>query len=257
MLVGYAAAFPTILIYEKRRRSGMSSEMTAFSGDERWSETKSRLKKVEDRIRKSSNPDEKQILSAQKRTLETELRGLEWKIKESEMTKMHNASKENARDLWAQSEKSQSDDNQVEELEEHSNRKHLIKIVREAQGILQNEPFASINIALIPLANDLKTHYKILKESLEKENLDRTILSDYWASWMVLSSLVKGVAIDSELAKYTSDEFRPKLKKLIESIERATALHREQSAVSKDITNDSEYLKVPDVDKSEFNNLDV
>ncbi|MHB2037651.1 MAG: hypothetical protein ACYCPW_13060, partial [Nitrososphaerales archaeon] len=72
----------------------MSSEKTDFSSDERWSETKSKLKKVEDRIRNSSNPDRKQVLLAQKRTLETELRGLEWKIKESEMTKAYNASKE-------------------------------------------------------------------------------------------------------------------------------------------------------------------
>ena len=128
MLVGYAASFPAILIYEKKRRNGLSSEMTAFSGDERWSETKSRLKKVEGRIRKSSNPDEKQVLLVQKRSLETELRGLEWKIKESEMTKMYNASKENTRDLWAQTKPNQSDDNQVEELEKYSNRKHLLKI---------------------------------------------------------------------------------------------------------------------------------
>lgn len=235
----------------------MSSEMTSFSGDERWSETKSRLKQVEDRIRKSSNPDEKQGLLAQKRTLETELRGLEWKIKELEMTKMYNASKENTRDLWAQAKQSQSDDNQMEEFEEHLNRKHLIKIVREAQGILQNEPFASFKIALIPLTNDLKTHYKILKKRLEKENLDRSILSDYWATWIVLSSLIKGDSIDSELAKYTSDEYRAKFKKLIESAEEAKALHREWLASSKDPLNDSEYMKLPDVDKSELNNLDV
>ena len=122
---------------------------------------------------------------------------------------------------------------------------------------MQNEPFASFKIALIPLANDLKTYYKILKEKFEKENFDRSILSDYWASWMVLGSLIKGVCIDSEWVKYTSDEYRPKFKKLIESAEEAKALHLEDFASTKDLLNDSEYLKVPDVDKSEFNNLDV
>jgi len=258
MLVGYAACFPAILIYEKRRRNGMSSEMTEFSGDERWSETKSKLKKVEDRIRNSSNPDEKQVLLAQKRTLETELRGLEWKIKESEMTKAYNASKENTRDLsWIPAKPAQSDNNQVEEREKYSNRKHLLKIVREAQSIMQNEPFASFKIALIPLANDLKTHYKILKEKSEKNNFERSILSDYWASWMVLSCLINGVSIDYELPKYTSDEYRPRFKKLIESAEQAKALHLEEFAASKDLLNDSEYSERADVDKSELSNLDV
>ena len=238
MLVAYAACFPAILIYEKRRRNSMSSEKIDFSGDERWSETKSKLKKVEDRIRNSSNPDEKQVLLAQKRTLETELRGLEWKIKESEMTKAYNAFKENARDPWVQAKPKLSDDDQVEELEEPLNRKHLIKIVREAQSILQNEPSTSIKIALTPLANDLKTHYKILKERLEGENLEKSILSDYWASWMVLSCLIKGVPVNSDMTKYTSDEYRPKFEQLLES---AKALHHEEYAASKDLLNDSEY----------------
>ena len=122
---------------------------------------------------------------------------------------------------------------------------------------MQNEPFASLKIALIPLANDLKTHYKILKEKSEKDNFERSILSDYWASWMVLSSLIKGVCIDSELAKYTSDEYRPRFKKLIESAEQTKALHLEGFTASKDLLNDSEYWKRADVDKSELNNLDV
>jgi hypothetical protein len=231
MLVGYAASFPVILIYERRKRSASSKETINFSEDERWSSAKSELEKVEDRIRRCESAEEKKSLTAQKLSLESNLRKLEWQIKESDLTKLYNASKENVRELPGATKPNRPDNYDGEERDEQfSDRKFLLKLVKEAESVMRNEPFQSLKDALIPVANDLRAHYNNLRRKNEGENTKNTILSNYWVTWWTLNHLIERIQVDSDIAKYTSDDYRPKFQKFLRTVRYLEALHQEEFA---------------------------
>lgn len=183
-----------------------------FSVDDRWSKTKSAVEKLSDRISKTKNQTERKSLQVQKLSLETELRRLEWQLKESDMTQMYNAARGNLRRLDDLAEGSDAKVGQSES--EKKNRDFLLKVVKNIEKTIKDEPPASKKETLIPIMNDLKAHYNILK----KRKHDDAMLSDYFVTWATLSSFVRGSPLDKKLLEFASSGFRSKLDKLHHSI---------------------------------------
>ncbi len=209
-----AALFPALIVREKNNVKNQALHHD-FSVDERWSKTKSAVEKLSDRIDKTKNQAERRSLQVQKLSLETELRRLEWQLKESDMTQMYNAAKGNLRRLDDPkniAEESDTADGQSES--EKKNHDFLLRIVKNVEKTLKDEPPASMKETLVPMMNDLRAHYNILK----KRRRDDSTLSDYFVTWATLSSFVRGSPPDKKLIGYASSGFKGKLEKLQHSI---------------------------------------
>ncbi|MGH2639937.1 MAG: hypothetical protein ACRDF4_11770 [Rhabdochlamydiaceae bacterium] len=221
MLVGYAASFPAMMIYEKnRQRAGATSSSRALSEDERWSRAKIRLEKVDDKIKKAKSRAEGQSLLLEKRSLENELRRIEWEIRESDMTQLFNATRGNLKRLSGVT--SKDDRHELvsgKEEQQFSEQKFLLSIAKDAESVVHDEPRPSLKAALKPIACDLKAHYNVLKKKKDIESSSNGILSDYWVTWMALSCLIDGVPVDSGLVKYSSEDYRPRFTRFVKSIQ--------------------------------------
>lgn len=210
LLFAAFALFGAILVNEKSNLLGRVPNANP-TADESWSKTKKELDKVRDNIDRTKSPEQQRTLQRQRLNLENELRRIEWKVKENDMTRMYNASRGNLREL---------PDLRKTAVENHTevDRKYAIildKLVNEAKKIIEKEPPASRQQALIPIANLARAQYNTLKKnSNDKEN----VRGDYFAVWATLSSYIAGVRIDTELSKYSSERFKKKFFAFQESL---------------------------------------
>lgn len=211
-----AALFPVLLVHENdlRNKRGLSPDP---SEDEQWSKTKKALDKLNERIEKRKDPAERKSLQVQKLSLESELRRLEWKVKESDMTQLYNASKGNLRRL--DDPKTIAQVNGIEEPQNRNTKKtrqYLLSMMKEVRKILHDEPQESVREALTPIANDVRAHYSILKKQKDDDSINVT--SNYFVVWATLSSFVRGTSIDRRLERYCSADFRADFEKLLDLI---------------------------------------
>jgi hypothetical protein len=248
LLVGYVSIFPAILIWEKKKRERAVIDPSRLSEDERWSKTKMKVEKIERRIQREKDTAEKSALLRQKRYLESELRQLEWKIRETEMTQLYNASKGNMKQIDStRSVITTVNALNAEFKRQQAKKGHLLKILKDVEDIMKNEPLSSREISLMRVANDLKAQYNALKRkkmiiSSRNGNSEssRALLSDYWACWVAVTSLAKGFAVEKNLAKYTSADFQPEFSKFMKSthLEESSSLEkRNVSSVDGERTN--------------------
>jgi hypothetical protein len=219
MLVGYVAAFPMILIYEKNKRGSMVGS-SSTPQDEGWSKTKTELDEVNRKIEKAKNQDESQLLQRQKVELQNKLRNLEWEIRESEMTQLYNATKGNMKISKALSKPELFEPESEKEHAIATNRRILLTIVKNAEFLIEHEPASSIKVALSPLERELKLHYNVLKKGRNQKAFSESILSDYWVTWISISCLVRGVKLDSKLTKYASKDYRDRFAKFLNCVGR-------------------------------------
>jgi hypothetical protein len=201
------------LLHEKNKRNARLAGSFSLSEDERWSKKKVELEKLESRISKSKDSEQRHLLERQRIQIKNELRNIEWHIRESEMTQLYNANKGNLKKLTETSMK--LSERELERNEEQLlDRKVLFKIVKTAEQVVQNEPETSIKVALMQIERDLKAHYKVLSKL--KEASVSGVLSDYWVAWMVVCGILNGVAMDPKVERYASRGFRPKLRTLLD-----------------------------------------
>jgi hypothetical protein len=211
-LLAYVALFPAILIWERKNKD--SAFQSPSLEDERWSKTKVELEKLEKRLGKTRDPLEKQKLLRSKISLENELRKSEWKIRESELTQLHNANRglkplnEDAKTLAKLAEANG-------EFSKKKETKYLSHVLTNVKEILQEEPKNSRNIPLNHIGYDLKAHYNILKR---QSNNNTSILADYWVCWAAIQLLAKRSPVENKLSKYTSDSFRPEFSKFLKFV---------------------------------------
>lgn len=238
MLVWNFAFVASVIVWERHKRSlALSGTSFSFSNDERWSRTKKDLEKIEGRLDKTRDSEKRRTLLYQKHALENELRRVEWSIKESNLNAMFNAGTGSLRKVDSKNypirydgegnpetpdgidpldkytpEGALRERKRLEKLAEE--RKNLERIVDGAILILRSEPAESVPEALRSLANEFRANYNILK----KQNRNRS-LTDYWVAWAVISSIMNRVKVDVKISKYASDDFRPRLLRLIKLAE--------------------------------------
>ena len=212
MFLATLALLPALIVHEKHSRNKTSTE-SDLSIDEQWSKKKKELNKVRDDIAKVKDPEQKQKLQRNRVFLENELRRIEWKVRESDLTQMYNASKGKLRELPDLRGPSQENDVTGAILTKRY-RNTLSSIVKDANSILEHEPQASRSEALAPIVSLLRAYYNNVKKSSEQSS--RAVAVDYFVTWAMLSSVSKGVAIDPKLSKYASPEFLKNFEKLME-----------------------------------------
>lgn len=222
-LVGYASIFPSILMWEKKKREGTIIDPSRLSEDDLWSKEKVKLEKLERQIEKENDPSAKRALVQEKRRLESKLRQLEWKIRELEMTQMYNASKGNMRQIKPPT----SVFTTMATLDagfkrQEARKNYLLKILKDVEETLKTEVPASREITLTRIANDIRAQHNILKRMIAKRsspngdsNSSSAVLSDYWVCWVAINSLAKGVAIEKNLLKYCSPDLQSQISKFI------------------------------------------
>jgi hypothetical protein len=239
------SALAAIVFWERERRNQTLKTGANFSNDDRWSKTKMDLEKVENKLSKAKDPERRKALLRSKSWLENELRRLEWSIRESGLNAMYNAgsaglrnpkvNKKHPRDLSDHAESSSSvnnnwayapDDRLGErwalrkraQLElEFKERQNLDNALIAAEAIIANEPTESLPEALQPIANDCKAHYNLIKKRVKPKKTP--ILCDYWIAWSLIQTVQNKLPFDSALEKYASNEFKPKVKKFINSVD--------------------------------------
>ena len=239
MVIWNFAFVASVIVWERHKRSLALSGTPAvsFSNDERWSRTKRDLEKIESRLDKTRDGEKRRTLLFQKHALENELRRLEWSIKESNLNAMFNAGAGSLRKVDSKNSPIRYDSegnpeipDGVDPLDKYTpegalrerkrleklaeERKNLERIVDGAISILKSEPPESVPEILRSLANEFRANYNILK----KQNRYRS-LADYWVAWAVISSIINRVKIDAGISKYASEDFRPRLLKLIKLAE--------------------------------------
>ncbi|HKW03849.1 MAG TPA: hypothetical protein VJN71_00995 [Nitrososphaerales archaeon] len=238
MLVWNFAFVASVIVWERHKRSlALSGGSLSFSNDERWSRTKRDLEKIEGKLDKTRDSEKRRTLLYQKHALENELRRVEWSVKESNLNAMFNAVTGSLRKVDSKKypirydgegnpeipegvdpldkytpEGALRERKRLEKLAEE--RKNVDRIVDGAILILKSEPPESVPEALRSLANEFRANYNILK----KQNRIR-FLADYWVAWAIMSSIINRVKIDSRISKYASEDFRPRLLKLIKLAE--------------------------------------
>lgn len=214
LLLATFAFFPAILIHERNLRNSPIS-YSNLSMDERWSRTKKELDKLSDNLNKAKSAVEQKNLQRQKISLENELRQIEWKVKESDLNQMYNASKGNLRELPYQTEGQDQTDVRIKNYNTT-----LSRLLKEIRKTVEEEPQESRRESLILIANSLRAHYNAVRNESQIDTL-KSIRSDYFASWMVLASFIGGYYLDPALAKYTSRKFRKRFLALVKTLELA------------------------------------
>lgn len=233
-----------MIVWEKHKReTALNGGGPTFSNDERWSKTKRDIERIDGKLDKTRDSDKRRGLLHQKYLLENELRRLEWAIKESNLNGMYNAGTGSLRKLdpkgmplrsQNQNGTLDKDSEEIDPGERYTpdgalrerkrlerraeERKNLQRIIDNAEAILRAEPADSIPAALKPVANDFKAHYNVLKK--RRNNQDS--LADYWVAWAVISSIMNRIEVDPQIAKYASEQFRPRISKFIKL---AVSLH--------------------------------
>ena len=218
MLLATIALLPALVVHEKNNRNKPANE-TNLSVDEQWSKRKQELDKVCNDLAKVKDREQMQKLQRNRLFLENELRRIEWKVRESDLTQMYNASRGNLRELPDLKESS-SEIDEDGDAKTKKYRKTLSKIIKDADGILDHEPLASRSQALAPIVSLLCACYNNLKRSPEKSL--QAVAVDYFVAWATFSSLAKDLEVDTKLAKYASPEFRKNFKKLLKKVMPAT-----------------------------------
>ncbi len=96
---------------------------------------------------------------------------------------------------------------------EKAQRKILINILDNAEAIATVEPVSSLPDALRPIANELRAHYNDIKKRSKGQlvALKTDTLTDYWASWAAVSSLLNGTTLDGRIVKYASKDMRERI----------------------------------------------
>ena len=259
VLIWNLAFVASVIVWERNKRDTALSGGggPTFSNDENWSRIKREIERIEGRLGKTRDSEKRRALLYQRYMLENELRRLEWSIKESNLNGIYNAGSGNLRKLdpegtpsrgEAQNGTPGEDSEEIEPWERYTpegalrqrkrlerqaeERKNLMRIIDSAEAILRSEPVDSIPAALRPVGNDFKAHYNVLK----KRRNSQDSLADYWVAWAVISSVLSGVKIDSAIAKYASDGFRPRIVKFIKLVDslhlRPDPLRREAAEAS-------------------------
>lgn len=211
LLLAAFALFPALLVHE-RSNLLRRAENANLTDDENWSKTKKELDRVRDNLEKASTDEQRRALQRQTVYLENELRRIEWKVKESDMNQMYNAARGNLRKLPEQKEGT-SEDQANNSVKKYTS--SLANIIKDVRKIVENEPPASRQQALIPIANLVRAQYNMMKKT---EACTSNIRKDYFAVWATLSSFIEGIRIDSELSKYSSQRFRKKFLDFQESL---------------------------------------
>ncbi len=206
---------------------------------------------------KSSDSQERRTLIQEKRELENELRRIEWSIKESSLAEVYNANLGRLREIGKALEERGSDERNVptdmesalgrkaklgtdhggdetdrdpqrdSEKKKKSNRdekklgdmeledrRNLERIILTVESILKSEPNESLKMSLVPLANEIRAHYNAIKKRIGNPN----VLSDYWVTWAILSSVINGLGVDKSLERYSSQTFLARFDELLNTI---------------------------------------
>lgn len=214
MLLATIAILPALVVREKNNRNKPVNESN-LSVDEQWSKRKKELDKICDDLAKAKDAGQRQKLQRSRLSLESELRRIEWKVRESDLTQMYNASKGKLRELPDLKESSpEIGEDGVAKTKEY--RKTLSKIMKDANSILKHEPLASRSQALAPIVSLLCACYNNLKRSTDKSL--QTVAVDYFVAWATFSSIAKDIDVDPNLAKYASPEYRKNFKKVLQKM---------------------------------------
>jgi hypothetical protein len=248
LLIGYVAGFVAIMFWEReQRKTSQLVPDVKLTNDEKWSRKKRRLEQIERELgkqQKSSDLQERRTLLQEKRELENELRRIEWSIKESSLAEVYNAnlgrlreigkaleergsernlptdaqsalsrkekletdqgSDETDRDPQEDSRKKNNGEGKKPEDTELEDRRNLERIILTVESILKSEPDESLKMSLVPLANEIRAHYNAIKKRVGSPD----VLSDYWVTWAVLSSVINEIPVDRTLERYSSPAFR-------------------------------------------------
>jgi len=209
LLVGNFSVFAGILTWEKYSRDAKISNNTRSI--------------MEDKTDSRKPFDSGKAASARRswafhgRNAESNSIGQRWNFRESELNDQRVGRKDVPRpDLLQSSEDGSGKESNVRRLTVLQRRKHLEKLLAEARDIVSREPKSSQSIALIPIKNELLASYNLLKRS--RSDYQKT-LSDYWASWAVIHSVSKGVAIDATITHYVSGDYRKNFSLFIRYVE--------------------------------------
>ncbi|MDG6997852.1 MAG: hypothetical protein JRN15_01920 [Nitrososphaerota archaeon] len=203
LLLGAFALFPALLVHE-RSNLLRRAENVNLTDDENWSKTKKELDKARDNMDKAKSAEQRRAFQRRVVYFENELRRIEWKVKESDMNQMYNAARGNLRKL-PELKGATSEDKTSNDVKKYTS--SLVNIIKEVRKIVEKEPPASRQQALVPIANLVRAQYNTIKKTEARAG---NIRGDYFAVWATLSSFIEGNRIDSELSKYSSDIFRKK-----------------------------------------------
>lgn len=214
LLLATMALFPAILVHESSLRNKAIPNGNPTL-DERWSKTKMELDKVQDNISKTKDPQQKKTLQRQQIFLENELRRLEWKVRESDLNRMYNASRANLKELPDLKAVREGEPIEEKVREWKSN---LSEMIGEVRKIAEREPVASQQAALVPITNSVRAHYNMMRKIPPDEGL-KSVQSDYFAVWGALSSFISGVRVNPYLAKYASPKFQKRFLALLQLLE--------------------------------------
>ena len=211
-----------IITWEKGKRYDQTGD---FSNDERWSKLKREISEIEKKLQKTTDQTKKQTLRKNLVYLRGELRRLEFAISESSANAAYNAQRgslkkidrdsEHRFEKYARDKIPQAEETPEQQIEsEKEERGYLEKIVDNAEAIIRGEPTVSRSSALVPVANDLRAHYNVIR----KRDKNASTLSDYWLSWLVINSTANQTQIKSSYVKYASNTFRPRIVKLMDLV---------------------------------------
>ena len=202
MLVGNIALVPGILAWEKYSRRNLEKG----SNSDFITNKKSEIKKIQKKIARSKNPNEISTLNSRLRTMEKELRRLEWTTRENEMEGLSTPQNKISRvDQFKFLSEPRSPAAESPSDSDEEKRKYLSKLLADAREILSMEPKSSLKAALRPITSELVAMFNSMKKS---KSASASVLSDCWACWAVLNSVINGVMIEPTIRRQVSIQFR-------------------------------------------------
>lgn len=230
-----------IIIWEKEKSRSYKMGVINFSKDEKWSKVEKEIHWTENKLKETFSDEKRHSLQSKLRSLRTQKRELEWKIQEQNLDALYNTQNRSLKetDKFAEYQNIHKKDTVEarEEMRMHSekhDRKYLDAILKSASEILNEEPDASLNNALLALCNDIKAHYNTIK----KRDDYASTLSDYWAALMILQSVVSGHAPDAKFVRYATKDYASHFSKVMKrATSRAKKLEVKQCASRPDKKN--------------------
>jgi hypothetical protein len=237
MILWNFGALGAIVLWERERRRQSSELGISYSDDERWTKIKMELERTEESLSKVKDSSKRAALIRCKARLENELRRLEWSIRESNMNATYNAGNTKLRNSESEEESRDSPERSQNDFSfepsdrfseksairkraqleiENKERRNLESILKSAEAVISSEPAVSLPTALLPITNDCRAHYNLIKK---RANPNSTILADYWVAWSLLMTVQKRLPFESNLEKYSSKEFASVAKKFMKSVD--------------------------------------
>jgi hypothetical protein len=220
LLVWNIAIVLGIILWEKEKVRKGQFLKDSYTQDEKWARAKKEFDDVSTRIRKSDDTKQKKNLETRRRYLANELRRLEWSIREKEANAVFNAQNGGMKKLGPQDPDNNRNSSRLslQEAEEKSRaaegkeNEYLEKIIGIIISIVRGEPSTSRSAALQPISNELRAHYFAIK----RRDQYAVSLSNCWAVWSIVSSILNSAKPEDTVLKYASKSFKAPVSRLLQ-----------------------------------------